>query len=169
MKASGLDEAAVEWETNGWRGLQLRCDVREAADNKAVVEAVEKAFGRIDILVNNAGVAGGARVEQLSEEAWDLNMDVNLKGTFLMCQAVIPVMKRQRSGRILNAASFAATARRQASRSLCTPHRAPRHRHSLAEKRHQPRRTGRPSNNGCHPLRVTAALRMSSVIRRASG
>ncbi|WP_055048341.1 SDR family NAD(P)-dependent oxidoreductase [Devosia sp. A16] len=103
-----LDEAAAEWQRNGWSGLQLRCDVREAKDNKAVVEAVDKAFGRIDILVNNAGVAGGARVEELAEDTWDLNMDVNLKGTFLMCQAVIPVMKRQRSGRILNAASFAA-------------------------------------------------------------
>ena len=47
-------------------------------------------------------------METLSEEAWDLNLDVNLKGTFLMCQAVMPVMKRQRSGRIINAASFAA-------------------------------------------------------------
>ena len=103
-----LDEAGAEWKRNGWNGLQLLCDVRESSDNKAVVEAVEKAFGRIDILINNAGVASGARVEELAEETWDLNMDVNLKGTFLMCQAVIPVMKRQRSGRILNAASFAA-------------------------------------------------------------
>jgi 3-oxoacyl-[acyl-carrier protein] reductase len=103
-----LDEVAAEWAKNGWRGLQLLCDVRVAADDKAVVEATDKAFGRIDILVNNAGVASGARVEDLPEETWDLNFDVNLKGTMLMCQAVIPVMKRQRSGRILNAASFAA-------------------------------------------------------------
>jgi 3-oxoacyl-[acyl-carrier protein] reductase len=103
-----LDEVAEEWQQNGWSGLQLLCDVRKAEDNRTVVAAVEQAFGRIDILVNNAGVAGGARVEVLSEETWDLNLDVNLKGTFLMCQAVVPVMKRQRSGRILNAASFAA-------------------------------------------------------------
>jgi len=103
-----LDQVAEEWRQNGWSGLQLLCDVRKAEDNRAVVAAVEQAFGRIDILVNNAGVAGGARVEALSEETWDLNLDVNLKGTFLMCQAVIPVMKRQRSGRILNASSFAA-------------------------------------------------------------
>ena len=103
-----LDTAGAEWQANGWQGLQLRCDVRSAADNKAVVEAVDKAFGRIDILVNNAGVASGTRVEDMPEETWDLNFDINLKGTMLMCQAVIPVMKRQRSGRILNAASFAA-------------------------------------------------------------
>ena len=103
-----LDEVAAEWQRQGWRGLQLLCDVRKSEDDRAVVAAVDNAYGRIDILVNNAGVAGGARVEDLSEETWDLNMDINLKGTFLMCQAVIPVMKRQRSGRILNAASFAA-------------------------------------------------------------
>ena len=103
-----LNEVAAEWQRNGWTGLQLLCDVRKSEDNRAAVTAVEKALGRIDILVNNAGVAGGARVDELSEETWDLNLDVNLKGTFLMCQAVIPVMKRQRSGRILNASSFAA-------------------------------------------------------------
>ncbi|WP_421761310.1 SDR family NAD(P)-dependent oxidoreductase [Devosia sp.] len=103
-----LDEVAAEWQRNGWAGLQLLCDVRKAEDNRAVAAEVERAFGRIDILVNNAGVAGGARVEELSEEVWDLNMDINLKGTFLMCQAVIPTMKRQQSGRILNASSFAA-------------------------------------------------------------
>ncbi len=103
-----LESAGAEWQANGWQGLQLRCDVRSAADNKAVIEAVDKAFGRIDILVNNAGVASGTRVEDMPEETWDLNFDINLKGTMLMCQAVIPVMKRQRAGRILNAASFAA-------------------------------------------------------------
>jgi 3-oxoacyl-[acyl-carrier protein] reductase len=108
IKQELLDEVAAEWRDHGWKGLQLRCDVRLVADNKAVVEATEKAFGRIDILVNNAGVASGARVEDLPEETWDLNFDINLKGTMLMCQAVIPVMKRQRAGRILNAASFAA-------------------------------------------------------------
>lgn len=103
-----LDSARAEWQAQGWRGEQLLCDVREADDNAKVIEAVVSRFGRIDILVNNAGIASGAPVEKLAEETWDLNLDVNLKGTMLMCQAVIPVMKRQRSGRILNAASFAA-------------------------------------------------------------
>jgi len=73
-----------------------------------VADAALQQFGRIDILVNNAGVAGGARVETLSEETWDANHDINLKGTFLMCQAVIPAMKKQNAGRIMNASSFAA-------------------------------------------------------------
>jgi 3-oxoacyl-[acyl-carrier protein] reductase len=103
-----LDEVASDFAARGWRGQQHVCDVRDAARIAEVVDAVVRAFGRIDVLVNNAGVAPGAPVEQLSEEMWDLNLDVNLKGTFLMCRAVAPVMKRQRSGRIINAASFAA-------------------------------------------------------------
>jgi 3-oxoacyl-[acyl-carrier protein] reductase len=103
-----LDDATEEWQREGWRGARLLCDVRKGSDCRAVVEAVVNQFGRVDILVNNAGVAGGARVETLSEEQWDANLDTNLKGLFLMCQAVIPVMKRQRAGRIINASSFAA-------------------------------------------------------------
>jgi 3-oxoacyl-[acyl-carrier protein] reductase len=103
-----LDDATAEWQRQGWRGVQLLCDVRAAADCRAAAAAVEAQFGGIDILVNNAGVAGGAKVEALSEEVWDANLDTNLKGLFLMCQAVIPAMKRRRAGRIINASSFAA-------------------------------------------------------------
>jgi 3-oxoacyl-[acyl-carrier protein] reductase len=103
-----LDAVAEEFTARGWPGQQHRCDVRDAARIGEVVAHVVRAFGRIDILVNNAGVAAGGPVEDLSEEIWDLNQDVNLKGTFLLCRAVAPVMKRQRRGRIINAASFAA-------------------------------------------------------------
>ena len=103
-----LDDVAAEFRRQGWAGRQLVCDVRDARQTRAVADDVARTFGRIDVLVNNAGVAPGGPVETLGEEVWDLNLDVNLKGTFLMCQAVIPVMKRQRAGRIINAASFAA-------------------------------------------------------------
>jgi 3-oxoacyl-[acyl-carrier protein] reductase len=103
-----LDALAAEFTAAGLRGEFQGCDVRDARQIATVVAEVVAAHGRIDILVNNAGVAPGAPVEELSEETWDLNLDVNLKGTFLMCRAVVPVMKRQRSGRIINAASFAA-------------------------------------------------------------
>jgi len=103
-----LDAVAKDFAARGVRGGQYHCDVRDAARIGEVVPDVLRTFGRIDLLVNNAGVATGTLVEELSEEAWDLNQDVNLKGTFLMCRAVAPVMKRQRWGRIINAASFAA-------------------------------------------------------------
>lgn len=108
VSADLLDDVATEWAERGWGGAQLLCDVREAADCRRVAGTVERDFERIDILVNNAGVAGGGRVEDMREEDWDRNLDVNLKGTMLMCQAVIPNMMRQGGGRILNAASFAA-------------------------------------------------------------
>lgn len=103
-----LDDVKSEWQRQGWSGAQLHCDVRVSEDCRAVAAATEEQFGRIDILVNNAGVAAGKPVEEMPEDVWDANMDVNLKGTFLMSQAVIPAMKRQRSGRIINASSFAA-------------------------------------------------------------
>src|SRR5262249_42078909 len=103
-----LDDVAGECRREGWAGHQYVCDVRDAARTRAVVDDVARTLGRVDVLVNNAGVAPGGPVETLAEDTWDLNLDVNLKGTFLMCQAVSPVMKRQRAGRIINAASFAA-------------------------------------------------------------
>jgi 3-oxoacyl-[acyl-carrier protein] reductase len=98
-----------EFGAQGWPGKAYECDVRQAVQVQEMVERVVAEFGRIDILVNNAGVSVGGPVETLEEVAWDLNLDTNLKGVFLMCKAVVPVMKRQRSGRILNAASFGAT------------------------------------------------------------
>jgi 3-oxoacyl-[acyl-carrier protein] reductase len=108
VRPEALDALGAEFRRQGWSGRQYACDVRDPRRIAEVVEDVVAGYGRIDILVNNAGVAPGGPVESLSEEVWDLNLDVNLKGTFLMCRAVAPVMKRQRWGRILNAASFAA-------------------------------------------------------------
>jgi 3-oxoacyl-[acyl-carrier protein] reductase len=103
-----LDQATADWQRNGWTGQRLKSDVSSGDECRAAAAAVEREFGRIDVLINNAGVATGAKVEELSEDIWDKNFDINMKGTFLMCQAVIPAMKRQKSGRIINAASFAA-------------------------------------------------------------
>ena len=103
-----LDDFARECAENGWDGLARLCDVGDSSQIGALVEAVAAEWGRIDILVNNAGVARSAPAEKLTEEHWDRVHTVNLKGTFLMCRAVAPIMKKQRSGRILNAASFAA-------------------------------------------------------------
>jgi 3-oxoacyl-[acyl-carrier protein] reductase len=108
INQDNLNSVAEEFKANGWEGRQYICDVRDSARIEQVVGGTVEEFGHIDILVNNAGVANGGPVETLAEEVWDLNQDINLKGTFLMCKAVIPFMKQQHSGRILNAASFAA-------------------------------------------------------------
>jgi 3-oxoacyl-[acyl-carrier protein] reductase len=108
FKQDLLDDATAEWQQAGWDGPQLNADVRDKAQVQQAVAAIEAKYGRVDILVNDAGVASGTRVTELAEEVWDANFDTNAKGTFLMCQAVAPLMKRQRWGRILNAASYAA-------------------------------------------------------------
>jgi 3-oxoacyl-[acyl-carrier protein] reductase len=83
-------------------------DVRDAVAVQGVVDAAVERFGRVDVLVNNAGINVEGRLEELDAAAWDRCFEVNVRGTFTTCRAVAPVMKRQRSGRILNAASFAA-------------------------------------------------------------
>ena len=103
-----LDAVKVDWDANNWRGAQHIADVRSPDACKELIAKIVAEFGRVDILVNNAGVSISGPIETMTEAAWDANLDINLKGTFLMCQAVIPVMKAQRSGSILNAASFAA-------------------------------------------------------------
>lgn len=83
-------------------------DVRDGAAVQQAVDEVVAEFGRVDALVNNAGVGGNGLVEEMTEEGWDFCFDVNVKGVFNTCRAVVPTMKRQRGGRIINAASFAA-------------------------------------------------------------
>jgi 3-oxoacyl-[acyl-carrier protein] reductase len=108
VNPAALEDVRAAFAQHGWAGKQLLCDVRDLARIEEVVAEVTRDYGRLDILVNNAGVLRSGSVEQLSEADWDLSTDVNLKGVFLMSKAVIPIMKKQRSGRIINAASFAA-------------------------------------------------------------
>jgi 3-oxoacyl-[acyl-carrier protein] reductase len=108
----GLDVEirALEWlsASAGERAAAFACDVRDGGQVNAVVTDVLERFERIDVLVNNAGVLVEGLVEELDDERWDFCFDVNVGGTFRMCRAVIPPMKAQQSGRIINAASFAA-------------------------------------------------------------
>ncbi|HLI00067.1 MAG TPA: SDR family NAD(P)-dependent oxidoreductase [Acidimicrobiales bacterium] len=108
INADGLKTLADELAERGQSAAVQVVDVRSVeAVEQAVADTMER-FGRIDVLVNNAGVAGGGPVDTLSEERWQHNIDVNLTGVFHMCRAVIPHMKRQHRGRIINASSFAA-------------------------------------------------------------
>jgi NAD(P)-dependent dehydrogenase (short-subunit alcohol dehydrogenase family) len=99
---------AAEIEGLGRRALGMRVDVSRAEDVKAMTGAVMEAFGRIDILVNNAGLNPMyCRVEQVDEDDYDMVMDVNVKGVFLCSKFVVPVMKEQGKGCIINVASAA--------------------------------------------------------------
>ncbi len=85
-------------------------DVTKFDQVQALVEDTVRRTGRVDVLLNNAGIYETQKVwtgpiEELDEREWDRVMDVNLKGVFFCCKAVIPQMKKQRSGKIINVAS----------------------------------------------------------------
>ncbi|MCZ7572118.1 MAG: SDR family oxidoreductase [Ardenticatenaceae bacterium] len=89
--------------------MVLRCDVSEAESVFQTVGAVVERFGRLDIVVNSAAIDHTVSVEEMAIEQWDQVIAVNLRGPFLVAKAVLPAMKRQRSGHIVNIASTAAT------------------------------------------------------------
>ena len=101
-----LEEAAAEIEAAGRRVLSVYADVSRKADVEAMVLKTIDTFGRIDAVVNNAGILIASDVEHLKEEHWDSVLDVNAKGTFLVVQAILPHMKKQKYGRIVNIASI---------------------------------------------------------------
>ncbi|HEU0300294.1 MAG TPA: mycofactocin-coupled SDR family oxidoreductase [Longimicrobium sp.] len=105
--SADLEALAAECEAAGTACLTFAGDVRDdEAITRAVDGAVER-FGRIDILFNNAGICGYGLAHELTEEAWDAMIDINLKGAWLVARRVIPVMIRQKSGVIINNSSVA--------------------------------------------------------------
>lgn len=92
----------------GRRTVKVGADVSVAAEATRLVRAVEAALGPIGVLVNNAGVSQPVTLETLTEELWDATIAANLKSVFLVTQAALPEMRRQRWGRIINISSTAA-------------------------------------------------------------
>ena len=88
--------------------LPVQVDVTNRASVDGMVQVTLKQFGVIDILINNAGIVRDAQLAKMSEESFDLVMDVNLKGVFNCTQAVVPTMIKQASGVILSTASVVA-------------------------------------------------------------
>jgi meso-butanediol dehydrogenase/(S,S)-butanediol dehydrogenase/diacetyl reductase len=88
-------------------GADHRCDVRVEADVVRLRDEVERALGAPDLLVNVAGVFFEHRITELSVDDWDLLLDTNLKGTFLMCKTFLPAMIAAGSGVVVNVASTA--------------------------------------------------------------
>ncbi len=90
---------------HGGKAVFVRSDVRKAEDCLQAVNETLRAFGRLDILFNNAGVFYPHTILDCTEEEWDLQMDINLKGTFLMSKAALPHMIEQHRGVIVNNSS----------------------------------------------------------------
>ena len=90
---------------SGSCGTAYRVDVGDEEETKALAARVLDEHGRIDVLFDNAGIAGVGDTEETTLEMWERVMRVNARGVFLMSRAVVPAMKSQRSGSIINMAS----------------------------------------------------------------
>jgi 3-oxoacyl-[acyl-carrier protein] reductase len=102
------EEVRSQIEALGQRSVVVGTDVSRTAEVSSMVETVQRELGPIGILVNNAGIAKPEPVEEITEQNWDEVLAVNLKSQFLLIQAVLPVMRTNRWGRIINLSSVAA-------------------------------------------------------------
>lgn len=91
----------------GAEAIAIRSDVSQLAEADRLVKETLERFGRIDFLICNAGIWTGGPVEEISEELWDKTFDINLKGTWSVCRAAVPIMKQQKFGRIVIVSSTA--------------------------------------------------------------
>ena len=110
VDAPAAAAAAAAIGAAGGRAIPCAADVSRAEDVVRAVDRTMREFGTVDILVNNAGVLRPGPIERISEDEWDLVVDVTLKGAFLFIQAVAPIMRSKRRGRIVNIASMAGRA-----------------------------------------------------------
>lgn len=99
------DETSEEIKALGVGSIVVKGDVRNADDVKELIDTTLKTFGSIDIFVNNAGVTRDGLMLRMSEDDWDLVMDINLKGAFNCIKAAARPMMKKRSGSIVNIAS----------------------------------------------------------------
>ncbi|MER3397365.1 MAG: beta-ketoacyl-ACP reductase [Chloroflexota bacterium] len=90
----------------GSEAVTFKADVSRREEAEALIQEALGRFGRLDILVNNAGLIRDTLLVRMSDEDWDLVMDVNLRGTFYCCRAAVRPMIRQRWGRIINMSSI---------------------------------------------------------------
>ena len=105
--ADELKSLKTEVEELGVQCMIHKGDVRKDEDIAAAITASQQEFKRIDILFNNAGICAYGLAHELQEEEWDIMLDINLKGAWLVARRIIPIMIRQKSGVIINNSSVA--------------------------------------------------------------
>jgi len=103
--AETMEETAGEIRALGRQALTLTADVSSSADVNAMVDTVIKEWGKIDILVNNAGITRDQLVMRMTDEEWDLVLNIDLKSAFLCSRAALRHMLKARAGRIVSIAS----------------------------------------------------------------
>jgi NAD(P)-dependent dehydrogenase (short-subunit alcohol dehydrogenase family) len=104
-RAQWLEPTAKEFEERGFEVLSCTCDISDETQAKSVAAQTLERFGRIDILINNAGVSWAAPFEEATVESWNKVLATNVIGTALMTRAVLPAMREQGYGKIVNVAS----------------------------------------------------------------
>jgi 3-oxoacyl-[acyl-carrier protein] reductase len=108
LETQTLEQLKNEIENESTEVMGIVCDVAKADDVRQAVDQVMATFNTIDILVNNAGVLRTTTpLEKISEDEWELIMNVNLKGFFLFSRYVLPIMRKKKYGKIVNMASSA--------------------------------------------------------------
>ncbi|MGI6117520.1 MAG: SDR family NAD(P)-dependent oxidoreductase [Bilifractor sp.] len=103
----GAKETMRRIREAGGSGFSLRYNLRECSGAARLVEETENRFGQIDLLVNCAGISNTKKIDEIDEAEWDTMLDVNLKGTFFLSQAVFRKMRERRRGRIVTITSIA--------------------------------------------------------------
>ena len=101
------EAVAAEVAAAGGKAKVFLADLARVAECERLAREVIAAFGTVDILINNAGVFTPASIEDTTEEVWDSQNDLNLKGAFFLSRAVVPTMKRNGGGKIVNITSIA--------------------------------------------------------------
>lgn len=104
---TGAREVVREVERLGGEAVTVQGDVSSLKEAERIVESCRGRWGRLDVLVCNAGLWQGAPVEEMTEELWTRVLDTNLKGSWTVVRAAVPLMKRQRSGSIILVSSTA--------------------------------------------------------------
>ncbi|QHQ59657.1 3-oxoacyl-ACP reductase FabG [Anaerocolumna sedimenticola] len=108
MSEDKLKAVAGEIDRTGEKAFAHICNVADKDQVNQVFGEIEAKFGKIDILINNAGITRDAMLHKMEEEQWDAVIDVNLKGIFNCCKAVVPGMRDRKYGKIVNLASVSA-------------------------------------------------------------
>ena len=98
-------KTAAELDPTGKKVIAIKCDVADSDQVKAAIDATVAAFGRIDIVINNAGIIRDRMFHKMTDAEWHAVINVNLNGVYNVCKFVIPMMREQESGAIVNIAS----------------------------------------------------------------